>query len=709
MKILKSFLPHLLAVAIFFIITLIFFSPQIFQQQKLQQFDKISWDGTRSEILDYREDGEQILWTNTMFSGMPTYLVSLEYGFDPLRIIVKAASLGLPNYANRYFLCMLCCYVLLLVYGVRPLMATVGSVGFALSSFILIGLLYGHNGKVTALAFMPLVLAGLHLAFQGKRWAGGLLFMLGLALQIRVNHLQMTYYTLLVAGIYAISELVFRLRQKEAQDWVGALPFLLAGMLLAVGMNIGRLWTTYEYSRYSNRSPSELTQSEASANTTSGVSVDYAFSHSNSLQESMTLFIPNFMGGATKQALSIDSNLGKAALANGVDRQDLLENLQESPTYMGDQPGTAPYYAGAVLVFLALLGALLLEGRQRNWLLVVLVLGIVLSWGKHFAAFNEFIFQYLPGYSKFRAVTNTTVMALLAINVLAILGLQKVTELSWDKALRRQLIIAFGLTGGVALLFGIFAFLGDFDGYRDGRGGFAGLPDWYFAALKKDREALFRADAFRSFLFVLLAAGSLVAYFRVKAVKLTGLLAVLLLLVTIDGVGVGRRFLTNNNFVRGRAVPVPMLPANEFMLKESGHHRVLNLNTPFIEGYTSMYHASVGGYHAAKLRRYQDLIEEELNPAVIRLQQQMDETGALQESVSTLNMLNTKFIRHGPSGSNVTTNYNAYGNAWWVGGVATATTADEEMAQLKQVDLSQVAVVNTEEFVLQNTTWDTAG
>ncbi|MEL6536497.1 MAG: YfhO family protein [Bacteroidota bacterium] len=709
MKILKSFLPHLLAVAIFFIVTLIFFSPQVFQQQKLQQFDKITWDGTRSEIMDYREGGEQILWTNALFSGMPTYLVSLEYAFDPLRILVKTAAMGLPNYANRYFLCMLCAYILFLVYGARPLTAIVGAVGFGLSSYILLSLVYGHNGKVTALAFMPLVLAGLHLAFQGKRWAGGLLFMLGLALQIRVNHLQITYYTFLVSAIYVISELVVRFRKKEPQVWLRALPFLLVGVVLAVGLNLGRLWTTYEYSRYSNRSPSELTQSAASAANTSGVAQDYAFSHSNSIHEPMTLLMPNFMGGATQQPLSIDSYLGQAALANGVDRQELLANLQESPTYMGDQPGTAPYYAGAVILFLAILGVLLLEGRHRNWLLIVLVLGIFLSWGKHFPAFNELVFQYLPGYNKFRAVTNALAMSLLAFSLLAVLGLQMVLTLSWDKALRRKLLIAFLLTGGVALFCGIFAFLGDFDGYRDNRGGFAGLPYWYYTALKNDREALFRADAFRSFFFVLLAGGAVVAYFRIAAFKVNGLLATLLLLVTIDGAGVGRRYLNADNFVRSRAVPVPKTPANDFILQDPGHYRVLNLNTPFIEGYTSMYHASVGGYHAAKLRRYQDLIEEVLNPAVERLQRQMNETGALQESVGAINMLNTKFIRHGPSGSNVTTNYNALGNAWFAKQVATATSADEEMSLVQQEDMSEVAVVNTQQFALQSTSLDTTG
>jgi hypothetical protein len=707
--------PHVLAVLFFVLLACVYFSPIMFDGKTLAQHDITQFQGGAHEAQEYAKVmGKEALWTNSMFSGMPTYLISLHFPGDWSVYLQKAIALGLPAVVANLFLALLCGYVLLVALGVRPLIAVAGAVALGFSSYNLAILAAGHNTKSLALAYAPLVLGGLLVTYRRDKWLGAALFAVGLTLNIHVNHLQITYYLLLLVAIFGIIELVSSFRAGHLPDFLKRTALLGLGAALAVGVSFGRLYTTAEYSKYSNRGPSELKSAAPTApgqapapkaeEEGSGVDRDYAFQYSYGVGETITLLIPNFYGGASSMPLGTDSNLAKAGLPQ--------EYLGSMPTYWGQQSYTAgPVYMGAVVCFLFILGLFVVEKRTRYWLLAGTILSILLAWGKNFETFNYLIFDLLPGYNKFRAVSMALVIAQLAMPILGALALSRILRprptaaptlpgtkapLSGDAAaLLPKVLYAGAIAAGLCVLAYLSSFSFDFAAPVDGELTKQGFTPQLLGALRADRADLLRNDVWRGLLFIGAALG--VLYFHLKGqLKLVPAAGIMVLLVLVDLWGVDKRYLGDNKFQRETiAEEFQPTPADQMILQDKDlSYRVLNLQNPFNEAQTSYFHKSIGGYHGAKLRRYQDIIERQIST----------------NNQQVLNMLNMRYLITGDAKQPVQRNPGALGNAWFVSEVKTVKTPDEEMTALNTLSPATVAVVDASKFPQQkDATYDIAG
>ena len=720
-------MPHVLAVLFFVLLACLYFSPIVFDGKTLAQHDITQFQGGAHEAQQYAAVmGKEALWTNSMFSGMPTYLISLHFPGDWSGYLQKALTLGLPAVVANLFLALLCGYVLLVALGLRPLIAVAGAVALGFSSYNLAILAAGHNTKSMALAYAPLVLGGLLVTYRRDKWLGAVLFAVGLTLNIHVNHLQITYYLLLLAAIFVVIELVSAARAGRLPGFAKRTALLGLGAALAVGVSFGRLYTTAEYSKYSNRGPSELKSAAPTApgqapapkadDESTGVDRDYAFQYSYGVGETITLLIPNFYGGASSMPLGTGSNLAKAGLPQ--------EYLAAMPTYWGQQSYTAgPVYMGAVVCFLFILGLFVVEKRTRYWLLAGTILSILLAWGKNFETFNYLIFDLLPGYNKFRAVSMALVIAQLAMPILGALALSRVLgggikkeELKIKNGLvpvaeqvsgERQLLIfnssfliqrvlyAGAIAAGLCGLAYIASFSFDFAAPIDGELTKQGFTPELLSALRADRADLLRNDVWRGLLFIGAALG--VLYFHLKGqLKAMPAAGLMVLLVLVDLWGVDKRYLGENKFQSQTiAEEFQPTPADQMILQDKGlSYRVLNMQNPFNEAQTSYFHKSIGGYHGAKLRRYQDLIERQIS------------TGNQQ----VLNMLNMRYLITADGKQPVQRNPGALGNAWFVNTLKTVDTPDAEMATLSTLSPATEAVVDAGKFPQQKaTTYDIAG
>jgi hypothetical protein len=699
-------LPHVLAVLFFVLLACVYFSPIMFDGKTLAQHDITQFQGGAHEAQEYAKVmGKEALWTNSMFSGMPTYLISLHFPGDWSVYLQKAIALGLPAVVANLFLALLCGYVLLVALGIRPLIAVAGAVALGFSSYNLAILAAGHNTKSLALAYAPLVLGGLLVTYRRDKWLGAALFAVGLTLNIHVNHLQITYYLLLLVAIFGIIELVSSARTGRLPEFLKRTALLGLGAALAVGVSFGRLYTTAEYSKYSNRGPSELKSAAPTApgqapapkaeEEGSGVDRDYAFQYSYGVGETITLLIPNFYGGASSMPLGTDSNLAKAGLPQ--------EYLGSMPTYWGQQSYTAgPVYMGAVVCFLFILGLFVVEKRTRYWLLAGTVLSILLAWGKNFETFNYLIFDLLPGYNKFRAVSMALVIAQLAMPILGALALSRILRprpataptlpgtkapLSADAAaLLPKVLYAGAIAAGLCVLAYLASFSFDFAAPVDGELTKQGFTPQLLGALRADRADLLRNDVWRGLLFIGAALG--VLYFHLRGqLKLVPAAGIMVLLVLVDLWGVDKRYLGDNKFQRETiAEEFQPTPADQLIVQDKDlSYRVLNLQNPFNEAQTSYFHKSIGGYHGAKLRRYQDLIERQISA----------------NNQQVLNMLNMRYLITGDAKQPVQRNPGALGNAWFVSEVKTVKSPDEEMAALNTLSPATVAVVDASKFPQQ--------
>ncbi len=447
----EQILPHLIAILIFLLITVAYFKPVFFDHKSLSQHDILQWQGGAQELLDFREQhGDEALWTNSMFGGMPGYLITTKWGIGIISGVQAVLSLGLPHPVKVVFLSFLCFYVLLIVFKVRPYLAIAGALAFGLSSFNIIGLGAGHNARIAAIAYMPLVLAGVHLAFTRSRLAGMALTALALALELHANHLQITYYLALIILTYLLAQGISAIRQKQFADYIKTGMALLLAAILALGTFLGSFMSTMEYSKYSIRGKSELPQT--GSENTDGLTKSYAFQYSNGIFEPMTLMIPNVLGGSNQQALSADSHVATFMRQNGVAENQIAQQVSAMPTYWGQQPNTAPYYAGAIIMFLFVIGIIMADKKLLAWTIPMIILGIVLSWGSNFSSFNYFMFDYFPGYNKFRSVTFALIMTIMLVNLLGFIGLERLFNKGLNKQAMRHLIIAFGATGGLSLI-----------------------------------------------------------------------------------------------------------------------------------------------------------------------------------------------------------------------------------------------------------------
>lgn len=701
----QHILPHVIAVIVFLVITIAFFSPVFFDGKELSQHDILQFRGGAQEAVAYRtQNGEEAFWTNSMFGGMPTYLNGLQFKEPVLMFFQNLLYFWLPSPAGIIFSAMLCFYILLLVYGVRPYLAIGGAIAFALSSFNLISIDAGHNAKVRAIAYMPLVLAGFHLMFKKRYLWAFILTAIGLALEIRVNHLQITYYLAIALSIYGLSELYFYLKDKQLTSFIRAAGLLIAAVLIAVGANFAKLWGMSHYSRYSTRGASELVSEKKDGK--SGLDRDYVFRWSNGIAEPLTLLIPNFFGGATQEALDEKSTVAESLRRQGATRVQVAQQIQAMPTYWGDQPFTAgPAYAGAIIILLFALGALVADKRHSRWILAATIFFIVLSWGKNFELFNYLMYDYFPGYAKFRSVSMAICIPLVLMPLLGMLGLEKLLENRLESKLQKKALYAIAGVGGFCLLMAIGAGMLSFRGPVD-----AQLPDWLLSSLRTDRKAMLSADAWRSFFLIIAFAG--LFYFFIKN-KINSTIAYTLaaLLITIDLWAVGKRHLNADDYSKNASRNYfAATEADQYILQQNNNHaRVLNILNPWNEAKTSYLHASVGGYHGAKMKIYQELIDHCLGEETNELLNRLRSGERNMQDLNLINMLNTGYILAGNSRGAVIKNSNAYGNAWWVSNIREVSSAREEMDATCAENLKQNAIINTAKFKVAKKPLSTAG
>ncbi|MCC2546090.1 YfhO family protein [Hymenobacter sp. BT175] len=725
----RRVLPHLLAVLFFLVLAVVYFSPIVMEGKTLAQHDIVQFNGGAHEAQAYRAQfGKEALWTNSMFSGMPTYLISTHFPGDLSIYIQKIFTLGLPAVVANLFLALLCGYLLFVALGLRPIVAAVGAIALGFTSYNLIILAAGHNTKSLALAWAPLVLAGVLVTFRRNKWLGMALFALGLTMNLRANHLQITYYLLLMLVIFGIVELVGAVRAKRLPDFFSRTALLLVAGLLAVGVSFGRLYTTLEYGKYSIRGRSELTTPSPAApgapaaageEAGSGLDREYAFGWSYGVGETVTLLIPNFYGGASQGSLSESSATAKALSQLGVPPMQLGEYIKQLPLYWGAQPVTSgPVYVGAVVFFLFVLGLFVADRRTRTWLLVATIFSILLAWGKNFETFNNLMFDFFPGYNKFRSVSMALVIAQLAMPLLAVLALARVLRTApapltpaaagsthpklaaitsqpvatpETAGLKRNLLYAVGITAGLCILALLFGMGADFSSPVDASMQQQGFP---VDALREDRASLMRTDVLRSLLFVLATGGLLYAFF-VRKITATTTAALVGLLTLIDLWAVDKRYLNADNFQRETVAEqfVPTEADAHILQDKTLSFRVLNTQNPFNEAQTSYFHKSIGGYHGAKLRRYQDLIERQIS----------------QNNIQVLNMLNTRYIITGDPKQPAQRNPGALGNAWFVNEVQKVQSPDQEIAALTNFNAGTQAVVDVSKFPISKTTYNSTG
>lgn len=683
----KELLPHLLGVVLFYLIVVLYFSPMVFDGKIIFQSDILQWEGSARAVLDYREQtGEQALWTNSMFGGMPSYFVSLEFPGDITNTLIKVLTFGLPHPISGLFFGMVGMYILLLSFGVRPVFSMGGAIAFSFNTYNLLSLEAGHNAKIWAVCLIPLILAGIHLAFERKRILGAALLALGLLLQLKFNHLQITYYTLIISVVYVVVRMVFDWKKEGIPGLSKTIGFLVLGAALAVGGNIGRLATALEYSPYSTRGNATLETKS------SGLDRDYAFGWSNGKLETLTLLIPDFYGGGSNTPLSEGSASEKALRAQGIDAAQINGFVKGAPTYWGDQPFTGgPIYGSVILVFLAILGFWAAPKESLIAFGVIIVLSLMLSWGKNLAWFNYLLFDILPGYNKFRAVSMALGMTLFAIPVLGMISLERLVK----KGDLKPLLYAGGIVGGLTLILAVAS--GAF--FRFEGAGDAGLPDWLVTAMKADRKAMLSASAWKSFAFVTIAAGLI--YFQLKG-KISELIlgVALISLITLDIWTINRRYLNSESFQSNPSRQFfAETPAEKSIAADQGYFRVLPLSEGLTQGARTAYRFnSLGGYHGAKLRRYQDLVENQLQPELEAFIAKAQEGNFDWEATRVMNMLNTKYLIAGSEANGVFENPMANGAAWVPAEIVPVSTNNEEIEKLGEINTKTQAVLNTQEF-----------
>ena len=690
----KKALPHITAVLLFLILPAIYFSPQL-EGKKLNQHDTNTATGMAKEITDYNKTHTDLaLWTNSMFGGMPAYLIGLPT-YSLLTPIYTIATLFDWRPISFVFLYLLGFYIALLLFGLNPWISLVGALAFGFSSYDFIIIAAGHNTKAIAIGFMAPMIGALYHAWKKHIWVGSAFFALFLALQIYANHLQITYYTMLTILIFGLAELYFAFREKTVNDFLKRSGIVFLFALLAIASNSERLWTTYEYGKYSIRGASELTQDKG--NKTSGLDKDYATGWSYGVDETLTLLIPNFKGGASMIDFGENSSTAELLKNNNVPNANTI--VKQLPGYWGTQPGTSgPVYVGAIVLFLFVLSLFLTRGAVRSFIVAATIFSILLSWGRNFMPLTDLFLDYFPGYNKFRTVSMILVIASFTIPLLASIGLHKIFTEAIDKAQwKKALLWSVGLTAGLALIFFLLPGLsGTFVSASDSQ-----MPEWIQKGLVADRTSFLRADALRSALFILAVAAILWAYVE-KKLKISYALPLIAILILADMWSVNKRYLNDDHFVQEQSArnPYPVTKADKEILKDKTEYRVLNLSVdPFNEASTSYYHQSVGGYHGAKMRRYQELIDfhigNEIRQLGTKLNALKSESGvdSLFIGCNALNMLNTKYLIYNPDAAPLT-NSKAMGNAWIVNSYQLVNNADEENAALSKTDLSKVIVVD---------------
>ena len=729
MTLLKKCLPDVLAVLLFAVLAFAYFFPADIEGRILYRHDASAGRGAGQEGIEYlQKTGERSRWTNALFGGMPTYQMAPSYGSTNLLTkVVNAYHLWLPENVWYVFAYLLGFYILLRAFDFRQHLAALGSIIWAFSTYFLIIIAAGHIWKVWALAYLPPMIAGLVLAYRGKYLWGLLLTAVFTAFEINANHVQMTYYYLFIIIAMVIAWLIEAIKEKQMARFLKATAVSILGAAIGVSINLSNLYHTWQYSKESMRGKSELVKENSSNQTSSGLERDYITQWSYGIGETWTLLIPNTKGGASMPLSQSETAMKHAD-------QDFLPIYQQIGQYWGEQPGTSgPVYVGAFVMMLFILGLFIVKGPVKWALLAVTILSILLSWGKNFMGFTDFFIDYVPMYAKFRTVASILVIAEFTIPLLAMLALKEMftvysLQFTGDNhagsdglaskssvnrkpsTVNKYLLISFLLTGGIALLFAVMPSM-FFDSFisTSEMHAIKSLPAEYIqplvANLTEMRQAVFTSDCWRTFVIIVLGTCLLLLcqYGKLKPEYTVGAVLVLCL---IDLWQVNKRYLNDEMFVpeAEREAPQQKTHTDELILRDQNlDYRVLNLaSNTFNENETSYYHKSVGGYHAAKLRRYQEMIEAYINPEMQSLFKGVSEAGGDMTQVNgdsicpVLNMLNTRYFIFPLQGGQTVPIQNpyAYGNAWFVDKLDYVDNANDEIAAVGKIDLRHQAVAD---------------
>ncbi len=707
MNILKKCLPDVAAIIGFVILSFLYFYPAVTEDRILYQHDSQAARGLNRDVVKYKaETGETSRWSNTLFGGMPTYQTSPSYeSMEPMGYFEEVYSLSLPDYVCYLFLYMLGFYILLRAFDFRQSLAALGSIIWAFSSYFLIIIAAGHYWKVMALAYLPPLIAGLVLAYRGKYLWGLLLTALFTALEIKANHVQMTYYYLFIIGFIVIGWFVDSCIKKNLANFWKAAAAAFVGVAIGVALNISNLYHTWNYSKDTMRGKSELVKANSADQTDSGLDRSYITAWSYGIDETWTLLVPNTKGGA-----SVPLSENETAMEKADNR--FMSVYKQMGQYWGDQPMTSgPVYVGAFVLMLFVLGLFIVKGGIKWALLAATVLSILLSWGHNFMWLTDLFIDYMPMYAKFRTVASILVIAEFTIPLLAMLALKRIIE--EPEVLKTKVYYvytALALTGGVAFLFAVMPdlFFGNYISQSEMRA-LSGISPEYLNPLIENlsdmRRAVFTADCWRTVFIIAVGTGLLFLY-RAKLLKVPYLIAAITALCLIDMWQVDKRYLNDGMFVEKseRERPIPKGPAEEYILQDKDpNFRVLNLATnTFNENNTSFYFNSIGGYHAAKLRRYQEMIDYHIAPqknAVYSaiVETQGDLAAADGDSIyPVLNMLNMKYLIVPLQGGKTIPvgNPHAFGNGWFVDELHYVANANEEMAMVGKLPLRHEAVAD---------------
>jgi len=723
MTLLKKWLPDMLAVLLFAILAFAYFFPADIEGRILYRHDASAGRGAGQESIEYmQKTGERSRWTNALFGGMPTYQMAPSYhSTDKLSTLTKIYHLFLPENVWYVFAYLLGFYILLRAFDFRQHLAALGSIVWAFSTYFLIIIAAGHIWKVWALAYLPPLIAGLVLAYRGKYLWGFVLTAVFTAFEINANHVQMTYYYLFIILAMVIAWLVDAIRKKEMARFAKATGVCIAGAAIGVCINLSNLYHTWQYGQESMRGKSELVKKNSANQTNSGLERDYITQWSYGIGETWTLLIPNTKGGA-----SVPMSESKIAMEKADPTYESI--YQQIGQYWGEQPGTSgPVYVGAFVMFLFVLGLFIVKGPMKWALLAVTILSILLSWGRNFMPFTDFFLDYVPMYAKFRTVASILVIAEFTIPLLAMMALKKLFDESDGFAkYSKPVYISFGITAGFCLLFALMPTM-FFDSFISSNEmhALSTLPQEHIQPIISNlvdmRTAVFTADCWRSFWIIVIGMVLLMAY-KYRKLKAEYTIGAILVLCLIDLWQVNKRYLNDEMFVpqSEREAPQQMSQTDELILRDKTlDYRVLNLaSNTFNENETSYYHKSIGGYHAAKLRRYQEMIEQYISPEMQRLMNAVAEAGGDMTQVNgdsicpVINMLNTRYLIFPLQGGQTVPIQNPYalGNAWFVDKLTYAKNANEEIMKVGQIDLRHEAVADEKfqaqlgEAVAQDTT-----
>ncbi|MCI4670609.1 MAG: YfhO family protein [Bacteroidia bacterium] len=693
-------LLHVGLIAAFFVVALMYFSP-ILEGETLSMGDIRQFAGMTQQVKDFRaETGQEAFWTSRMFGGMPTYHAGLQYPNNLIRNIYSAYFNLIPPPISFIFLMFLGFYLLMNTMNVRPLFSFLGASAFAFSSYFFILMVAGHTSKAAAIGFMAPTVAGILMIYRGKWLSGGVITAFSMAFSLCANHVQITYYMGIMIILLGVALAIDALINKKVPEFAKATGVALLAVVLGVAPNIGHLYTSYEYVKDTIRGKSELTPKPGEV-ATKGLDIDYAFAWSYEVEETLTLLVPNFMGGASGTQFDKKSNNYKLA-AKSFGRANANRPL---PTFWGKPTFTSgPVYVGAIICFLFALGLILIKGPLKWGLLAATILFIFFSWGGNMMWFNKFIFNTLPLYNKFRAVSMALVIPEFTMPLLGVLGLMKLVNFKENgltvQDANKALYISGGIVGGLCLILavigpGLFDFSGTADGQLNGN-------QQMIDGMIQIRKNMMTSDAWRSFLLIAAGFGLLWAYVndRIKSIPLV--VSLLAVLSIGDLWLVNKRYVNNDDFTRrdNYEKPEPS-PSSVGILQDPAEYRVLNLTVNvWNSASTAFFHNDIGGYHPAKLRRYNDLIQNRLSQEIQLLINVARSEGVQQppfqafRNLHGLNMMNCKYIILGPGPNQYWRNPAALGNAWFVNKARMAKNADEELAALQSLNPALEAVID---------------